>query len=303
MLNKKEREDAIAANAIRKSTLKSIKTKRKSRLLKLKTDYENEVREVNIQYAKNPERLKAKYAAEDFARTERAKKRAERRIAAEKRIIEINENKRQFSFAEDLAASILQGIGFAFGIVALSVFDAIAVTDLEDYKNLSIVIYTFFGSSLILMYLCSVLHHALRNTTAKEVFNRLSHVFTFLIIGWGYTAYTLTQIQGTFGWILFGIVWGICAVGAVLYAVFGGRLERTNIVFYCVAGFSGLIALKTLSGIISPISFKMLITASIFYVFALIFYSQRKVKWLHFIGNCIMLAGSIFMFMSMFYLS
>ena len=303
MLNKQERQDAIAANAIRKSTLKSLKTKRKSRLLKLKTDYEQTVREVNIQYAKDPERLKAKYAAEDFARTEKAKKRATKRIETAKKLIEANENKRQFSFAEDLASSIIQGIGFGFGIVALAVFDAVAVVDIQDFKNLSIVTYTFFGTSLILMYFCSVLQHALRNATAKEVFNRLSHIFTFLIIGWGYTAYSLTKIQGLFGWILFGVVWALCAVGGVLYAIFGGRLEKSNIVFYCVSGFSGLIAMKTLAGLVSPLCFKMLITATILYVFALIFYAQRKIKWMHFIGNCIMLAGSVFIFLSMFNLA
>ena len=58
------RQDEIAAKAVRKSTLKSIKYKKRARIKQLKEDYEKELREVEIEYAENPERLKAKFAAE-----------------------------------------------------------------------------------------------------------------------------------------------------------------------------------------------------------------------------------------------
>ena len=50
------RQDDIAEKAVRKSTLKSLKTKKRSRLKQLKLDYENAVQQVNIQYAEDPER-------------------------------------------------------------------------------------------------------------------------------------------------------------------------------------------------------------------------------------------------------
>ena len=84
------RQDEIAANAVRKSTLKSLKEKKHSRLKQLKADYENQIREINIQYAEDPERLKAKYAADDYAKSEKAKKRAQKQIDNEKKMIEAN---------------------------------------------------------------------------------------------------------------------------------------------------------------------------------------------------------------------
>ena len=60
------RQDDIAAKAVRKSTLKSIKEKKQVRLRQLKEDYEKSVQEINIQYSEDPERLKAKYAAENY---------------------------------------------------------------------------------------------------------------------------------------------------------------------------------------------------------------------------------------------
>ena len=68
------KEDAIAIKAVRKSTLKSLKLKKKLRISQIKKDAEAQIREINIQYADDPERLKAKYAASDYARSEKAKK-------------------------------------------------------------------------------------------------------------------------------------------------------------------------------------------------------------------------------------
>ena len=60
------REDEIAAKAVRLSTLKSLKVKKELRIKQIKQDAEEKIREVNIQYADDPERLRAKYAADDF---------------------------------------------------------------------------------------------------------------------------------------------------------------------------------------------------------------------------------------------
>lgn len=297
------RQDDIAAKAIRKSTLHSIKVKKEARLRKLKDDYEAEIRKINIEYSKDPERLKAKYSAEEYAKNERAKRRAAKKVEKEQKVLEAQNALRQFSSGEEIATSIVQGLGFAFAIVALALFDSLAVNDLQDFKKLSIVIYTLFGTSLILMYLCSVFNHALRNYTAKEVFKRLSHVFSFLIIGFGYTAYTLTKIQGIFGWVLFGIVWGVAVVGSILYAVFGSRLEKGIVAFYVVTGWAGLAAVKVLYDVLSAKSLKMLAAAGIIYILGIVFYNLRKVKWMHFVGNCIMLCGSVFMFLSLFFIN
>lgn len=101
--------DEIASKAVRKSTLKSLKVKKASRLKQLKADYEKSVQEINIQYAKDPERLKAKYAAAQYARTEKAKKRAEKRIARAQELIAIEEKTRRLTIPEEIASSIVQG--------------------------------------------------------------------------------------------------------------------------------------------------------------------------------------------------
>ena len=155
---------------------------------------------------------------------------------------------------------------------------------------------------MILMYLCSVLQHALTNINAKLVFNRLSHVFSFLIIGFGYSAYTITKIQGNTGWILFGIVWALVLIGILFYAIAGEKYEKLNVILYILAGFSGLFVAKNLFEVLSPKSFSMLALGAAFYLIGIIFYNLKKVKFMHLFSNIIMLFGSVYIFFSLFYL-
>jgi len=296
-------QDVVAAKAVRKSTLISIKQKKKSRLENLKRDYEEAVRQVNIQYSNDPERLKAKYAAEDYARNERQKARAERKINTEKRMVELAQNKRRFTIGEEISSAIIQGIGTCFSVAALAIYVALASQKASNFFELTLTMYSLFGSFMVLMYLFSIFRHALTNAVGKEVFQRLSHVCTYLVIGFGYTAYTLTKIQGVTGWVLFGCVWLTCAAGALLYAIGGSRFDRVSIILYAVGGFSGVFAARSLYQVLSVACLRNLWIAFGFYVLGLVLYALRKVKFMHFAGNCLMLVGNFFMFFSLLYLN
>ncbi|MBR5646286.1 MAG: hemolysin III family protein [Treponema sp.] len=298
-----KRQNEIANRAVRKSTLKSITRKKRSRLKALKYDYEQKVQEINIQYAEDPERLKAKYAAEQYARNERAKKYAEKRIQRAKAKIEFEKTNRRFSVGEEITSSIIQGIGCCLFIAATAILDTLALRNAKSFFALTTVSYSLFGAAMILMYLFSTLHHALTNFTAKRVFDRLSHVFSFLIIGFTYTTYTITKIQGVLGWVIFGIVWAISLLGILLYSIAGRKFEKLNLILYIISGFAGVFVCKTLYDVLSKTSFAMLMTAAGFYILGIVFYSLKKIKWMHMIGNIIMLCGSIYLFFSLFFIN
>ena len=297
------RQDDIAEKAVRKSTLKSLKKKKRSRLHQLKVDYENAVQQVNIMYAEDPERLKAKYAAAEYAKTEKAMKRAERRIENEKRLIELGKKSRRLTVGEEIASSVVQGIGVALFIAATAILDTLAMRNVTSFFNTTIVFYSLFGASMMLMYLSSVLQHALTNITAKQVFNRLSHIFTFLNIGFGYSAYTITKVQGNAGWILFGVVWVVVFIGILFYAIAGQKYEKLNTALYVIAGFSGLGVAKILFEVLSSTSFSMLVSGAVFYLIGIIFYNMKNVKFMHLLSNIIMLFGSVLIFFSLFFIN
>ena len=297
------KQDDIAAKAVRKSTLKSLKVKKASRLHQLKLDYENEIREINIQYAEDPARLKAKYAAEDYAKTEKAKKAAAKKIENEKKLIELSKTTRRLTLGEEIASSIVQGIGAALFIAATAILESIAIRKAETFVTTTTVFYALFGSSMILMYLFSLLQHALTNVNGKEVFNRLSHICTFLIIGFCYSAYTITKLANLTGWILFGIVWALVLVGILFYAIGGKKYEKLNTVLYIIAGFSGIVIAKNLISVLTKQSFSLLVLGGVIYIYGIVHYNLKKIKYMHLVGNIIMLMGSIYIFFSMFYIN
>ncbi len=300
------REDEIAAKAVRSSTLKSLKVKKALRIKQIKEEAEEKIREVNIQYADDPERLRAKYAADDYARTEKAKKRAEKRIAKEKVRNERERKIRKYTIGEEIFSSIVQGVGAGLFIAATVLLNVRAIDNVPgDYKNFYIALFNCFGFAMILNYIFSVLSHALTNSTAKEVFKRFTRILIFVVIDATYFVYTIAAIEGgtislLYGAIVAGIATVCSVVGIFLYAIGGSRFETVNIVFDAILGWGGLFICTSIYHAITKGSFAMLIACGVFYTIGLVFCSLRKVKFMHAIGDLIVLVASIYLFFSYF---
>jgi hemolysin III len=122
---------------------------------------------------------------------------------------------------EELANSLTHGLGAALSIAALVVMVVLAALHgrARDVVGVSI-----FGSSLILLYLMSTLYHAFRGRRVKLVFKVFDHSAIFMLIAGTYTPFCLTVLRGAWGWWMFGLIWGLAALGIVFKAVFYSRL-------------------------------------------------------------------------------
>ncbi|MGI5056725.1 PAQR family membrane homeostasis protein TrhA [Treponema socranskii] len=296
------REDNAALRAVRRSTLKSINAKKKERIRQIKANYDSDIREINIKYAKDPERLRAKYAADDYAKSERAKRRAERRIAKEERRIELRGKERQLSLGEEIFSAIVQGLGVLVSVAATAVLADRAITHANDALRV-LYVSTFVCSTglMIVMYIMSTLHHALVPESAKEVFDRLAHCFVFLVLGSAYTSFILIFARGVGGWVLFGLVWTTAVVGIVLYAVWGSELKIVNTVFYFVIGWAGLFLMRRFYLEHALRSFAYLIVSGLLYSSGCAFFLLRKIKYMHAAGNVLMLLGTLNLYASLFF--
>lgn len=296
------RQDEIALGAKRKSTLKSLKAKKATRIKQIRSKAEADIREVNILYAEDPERLRAKYAADEYAKNERTRLRAEKKIETEKKLIAQNSQKRAFTLAEKIFNAIVQGCGAVAAIVATVLLIVQAATNSPlTLRAYFVTSYALVCASLVVMYIMSCLHHALISPGAKDVFSRLSHAFAFMAIGSGYTAILLTAMNNVTGWVLFGIVWGIAVLGIIFYSVFGDRIEKFSIALYILLGWSGIFVFGRLSELLPPISFRLLIITGIIYTISIPFYLLRKIKFAHSVGNLIMLFASGCLYLSLLF--
>ncbi len=108
----------------------------------------------------------------------------------------------------------LVGAGLAIAaLVLLVVFAAINGTASH------VVGASVFGASMVLLYLTSGLYHLVsKQHPAKPLLQRLDHAMIYVLIAGTYTPLTLVLAhthQG-WGWSLFGINWGIAALGIAL---------------------------------------------------------------------------------------
>jgi len=109
--------------------------------------------------------------------------------------------------------SITHLVGAALALAGFVVLVVFAALQGDIWK---IVSFSIYGTSLFLLYTLSTLYHSLRGR-AKQIFMKLDHVAIYLLIAGTYTPLTLVTLRGTWGWTLFGIVWGLAIIGTLLF--------------------------------------------------------------------------------------
>jgi hemolysin III len=103
-----------------------------------------------------------------------------------------------------------------------------------------------FAATMVLLYLASTLYHALPRSRAKDVFQVIEHSAIFLLIAGTYTPFTLGVLRGPWGLTLFGLVWGLAAVGIGLKTVAGARHPILSTSLYLAMGWLVVMAIRPL---------------------------------------------------------
>jgi len=196
------------------------------------------------------------------------------------------------SIKEEIANSITHGLG-----AILSIIGFIVLLYLSISKGTAKHIFSssFYGGSLIVLYVISTLYHSITHKTAKRVFRRLDHISIYLLIFGTYIPLTLLVLKGAVGWTVFGIQCGLAAVGITFKAIFGPKLEVFSTIFYLLMGFVALFILKPLYLALSFKGMMYMLYGGFFYVLGVLFFAlDKKVPFFHSIWHVFVLAGSFF---------
>ncbi|MBN1540298.1 MAG: hemolysin III family protein [Candidatus Thermoplasmatota archaeon] len=202
------------------------------------------------------------------------------------------------SRGEEIANSITHGIGWALSIVALVLLAVFSSLYGDAWHIVSCSIY---GSGLVLLYTSSTMYHALKGRTAKKVFKILDHSSIFFLIAATYTPFTLTLLRGTWGWILFAIVWGGFLIGTVLKVFFAGRYKWLSVSIYIMLGWCVLLAIEPVIKNLPLPGLILLGGGGIAYSIGALIYLKKGVKYSHAVWHLYVLAGSIMHFFSIFF--
>jgi len=151
---------------------------------------------------------------------------------------------------------------------------------------------SIFASTVALLYLTSVLYHALPQNRAKQVLQLLDHGAIFLLIAGTYTPFMLGVLRGAWGWSILGLVWSLALAGVVLKAFSGLRYPRLSLGLYLGMGWLMLIAVKPLWLLMPAAGLLWLLAGGLFYTAGVGFYAADRLRYSHFVWHLFVLAGT-----------
>ncbi|HYL88178.1 MAG TPA: hemolysin III family protein [Burkholderiales bacterium] len=193
------------------------------------------------------------------------------------------------SLGEEIANSVSHGLGL---LATLAAFPILVTAASRRGDAAGIVGASVFATTMVLLYLTSTLFHALPTCRAKRVFQILDHAAIYLLIAGTYTPFTLGVLRGSWGWTLFGLVWGFAVVGMVLKALGGVRYTTLSTWVYLAMGWLVLIAAKTVWTLVPTWGLFWLVAGGIAYTAGAVFFMAERIKYFHFVWHLFVVAGT-----------
>lgn len=186
--------------------------------------------------------------------------------------------------------SITHLVGAALALAGLIVLVVFASLQGDPWK---IVSFSVYGASLFLLYTLSTLYHSLRGR-AKDIFRKLDHVAIYLLIAGTYTPFTLVTLHGTWGWSLFGAIWGLAVIGIIVDTLHKKGSRAIQMVIYLLMGWLILVAMYPLVQALPAGAVALLVLGGLLYTGGIGFYAlDARMKHAHGIWHLFVLGGSV----------
>lgn len=203
--------------------------------------------------------------------------------------------KKRFTFGEEIANAVSHGIGAAFAIAGL-VLLILYSTKTGSTKH--IVTFSIFGATLTLLYLSSTLNHALRAGKLKDFFHNFDQIAIYLLIAGTYTPIAIVGLVDDWGWLLFGLQWGIALSGILVKSLMPNNFEKGVSAFFVLSYIvMGWMLLGFLLPIFRNIPFRGILFIFIggaCYTIGTIFFNLKGVRYSHLVWHVFVIAGSVF---------
>jgi hemolysin III len=190
---------------------------------------------------------------------------------------------------EEIANSLSHGAGLALAIAATPVL-IVAATRYGTAWNMVGV--SVFAVSMISLYLASTLYHALTHDGAKKFFRLMDHSAIFILIAGTYTPFTLGVLRGPWGWIIFGLVWGLAVVGLTMKAVFGTRYIWISVGLYLTMGWLVVIATPQVLQKVPLAGLAWILAGGVAYTAGVGFFAAHRIRYAHFAWHLMVIAGT-----------
>lgn len=200
---------------------------------------------------------------------------------------------KRYTEKEEIANSLSHGVGILVGLIA----GFFLFQKASSYLAVICVAVYLFG--LLSSYITSTLYHGYPSGKTKELLRKFDHAAIYLHIAGTYTPFTVLVLgeAGMWGPVIFAFVWIAAIIGVILS--FKKLKEHSHLETICfiVMGCAILVAFKPLIEILSRTgslpALWWLIGGGVSYIIGAVFYSVRKVTYMHSFFHLFCLTGTI----------
>lgn len=202
---------------------------------------------------------------------------------------EFIDRRRLQTVGEEIANGISHGVG-TLAAIAITPFLIMKAIPLGAAAVTGTAI---FGASMIILYASSAIYHSLPHCRAKKIFQVCDHAAIFLLIAGTYTPFTLSALQGAWGWTLFGVVWGLAVAGVVLKTIYTDGTSKLSIALYLAMGWLAVFAVRPLYDSMPLAGLFWVLAGGVMYTAGVLFFAyDHKKRYNHLIWHLFVLAGT-----------
>ncbi len=206
-----------------------------------------------------------------------------------------------YTRGEEIFNMVTHIVGGGMGVIicALCVIKAFLCGD--AYKIVGAFIY---GFSMIILYTMSSVYHGLTHEMGKKVLQVIDHCSVFILISGTYTPIALSSLREYspwLGWSVFGVVWGVSALGITLNAIDLKKYNVFSIICYLAQGWCIILTGSSAIKAIGTKGFLWLLAGGIAYTIGAVLYGiagKKTVRYMHSIFHIFVVLGSFLQFIS-----
>ncbi|MBT0721238.1 hemolysin III family protein [Tatumella sp. TA1] len=204
-----------------------------------------------------------------------------------------------YSLAEEIANSVSHGLGCLFGVVGLVLLLSQALQ--RDADTITLISYSLYGGSMIVLFLASTLYHAIPYEHAKPWLKKIDHCAIYLLIAGTYTPFLLVGLRSPLAEGLMVVIWLLALMGIIFKLVFAHRFKVLSLVTYLLMGWLSLVVIYQMATKLSAASVWLLAIGGIVYSLGVIFYANRRIPFNHAIWHAFVLGGAICHFCAIYF--
>jgi hemolysin III len=200
------------------------------------------------------------------------------------------ENEEKWNVLSHALGVVLSVIAFPFLVIKASKTD-------DPLVMLSFIIY---GLSMIVLYTASTLYHSAEKEKIRYYLNIFDHSAIYILIAGTYAPVALVVLQGTTGWLIFGLSWLFAFIGVFYKIFFIGRYKIISVITYLAMGWMIVFAINPLLENLSPQGLSLMLLGGVSYSVGALFFAFPKIPYNHAIFHVFVLLGSLSHFIAIY---